>query len=150
MVGVMNMDLSCLFRSLSWSNVSVHYVALHRMTLHGLSVHKWDVAFVIYVTAGVLIDVALLYCSMQGVDNLKLCQEVLQLRYLVEPVDCMNAILDGTAHWLLIKSVVKSWLAEYNLNQWVGAMNLKLGVAPSYEFVFNHYMSLCTHRRDFD
>lgn len=118
------------------------------MTLHGLSVRTWDIAFAIYVTAGVLIDVALLYCSMQGVDNMGLCREVLELRYLAEPVHCINAILDGTGHWQHIKSTVDDWIVEHKLNEWIAVMNEEIGVAPAYECVFAHYKSLCTHRSD--
>ena len=123
---------------------------LHVMALHGLSLHRWDVAFAIYVTTGVKIDLALLYCSMQGADNVTLCREILELRYLAESVDCLNAVVEGKDCWFHVKSDVEAWLAEYSLNEWIGEMNQKLGVAPSCECVFDHYKSLCTHRCDFD
>ena len=65
------------------------------MKRHGLTLRQWDVAFAIYVTAGALMDVAVLYFSMQGVENITFCREVLELRYLAEPVECINAILEG-------------------------------------------------------
>ena len=52
------------------------------MILHGQSVRSWDVAFAIYVTSGALIDVALVYCSMHGADNLEMCREILEVRVL--------------------------------------------------------------------
>ena len=83
------------------------------MALNGLTIQRWSVVFAIHVTAAMLIDVALLCCSTQGVEHIGLCQEVLKLRYLAEPVDCTNAILAGRGHWLLIKSYVDEWLVEH-------------------------------------
>ena len=115
------------------------------MALQGLTVQKWDIAFAIYVTAGVMIDVALLYCTMQGMENLTFCREVLELRYLAEPVQCINSILAGTDHWRHLKCYVDEWLIEHRLMQWITTMNEDSGIAPSFECVFSHYATLCTN-----
>ena len=120
------------------------------MILHGLSVRSWDIAFAIYVTSGALIDVALVYCSMHGADNLEICWEILEVRYLSETIECVNAVLDGTDQWQHLKYFVDNWLAEFHLNEWIGRMNELVGVAPCYESVFSQYKTLCFHRSDLD
>ena len=132
------------------SDFPCHVILVGNMTLHGMSLRSWDTGFAIYVTAGVLIDVAVLYCLMQGADNTELCREVLELRYLSEPLDTLNAILDGAGPWQHVKGCVDDWLVEHRLNEWIGVMNEVVGVAPSYESVFSHYRTLCTHRSDLD
>ena len=132
------------------SDFPCHVILVSIMTLHGMSLRSWDTAFAIYVTAGVLIDVAVLYCLMQGADNAELCREVLELRYLSEPLDTLNAILDGTGPWQRVKGCVDDWLVEHRLHEWIRVMNEIVGVAPSYESVFCHYKTLCTHRSDLD
>ena len=116
------------------------------MIVNGLSIRNWDIAFAIYVTTGLLMDVALVYCSMAGSKNNAFCKEVLEMRYLAESVDCINAILDGCGHWLLIKPIVLDWVNEHKLSQWITMMNASVGVAPSYQCVFERYVSLSMHR----
>ena len=115
-----------------------------------LSLRQWDIAFAIYVTADTLMDVALLYLSMQGIKNMQFCREILEKRYLAEPIECINAIVDGIAYWQSIKYYVDDWLVEYEVSQWIATLNDSIGVAPSYEDVFTHYKSLCSHRCDLD
>ena len=113
---------------------------------NGLSLRHWDIAFAIYVVSGLLMDVALVYCSMNGSKDNAFCKDILEMRYLAEPVDCINSIVDGCGHWLLIKPVALSWFSEYKLNQWITMMNESVGVAPSYQSVFERYMDLNADR----
>ena len=115
------------------------------MKLNGLTVQKWDVAFGIYVATGLLMDVALAYCSMQGAGNASVAREVLELRYLAESVTVLTDVQQGFGHWKLIKDKVDHWLTEFRLHEWVSDLNARLGVAPAYETVFAHYRSLCQH-----
>ena len=115
------------------------------MILHGLSVRSWDIAFAIYVTSGALIDVASVYCSMHGADNMEMCREILEVRYLTESMECVNALLDGTDHWQHLTYVVDNWLAEFQLNECIGRMNELVGLALCCESIFSQYKTLCSH-----
>ena len=120
------------------------------MNWDSLTVRKWNVAFAIYVIAGLIIDAALAYCSKHGADDLHFCREVLQLRYLAESVDNINAILEGGGVWLHIKACANEWIAEYKLDQWLTSVNESIGVAPSFESVFAKYTSLSANHADQD
>ena len=112
------------------------------MAATGLTTGTWDVAFGIYVMGGLDVEVTLKYCLHHGAKNLLYCQEVIEQRYLLENVTNISAILDGQGHWETLQTFIRQWLLESSLNKWIANMNLKAGVAPSYEAVFDKYRAL--------
>jgi hypothetical protein len=107
-----------------------------------LSELKLDIAFGIYVMSNLKMDVALLYCRMNGADDLAMHRRHLENRYLAEDVEEIVNVEGALGKWRKIRSTVNQWLVEYNLNEWINKINHTAGVAPSFDSVFEKYRCL--------
>jgi hypothetical protein len=107
-----------------------------------LSELKWDVAFGIYVIGGLTVDVALLYCRMNGASDLAVYRQLLEERYLAEDVEEIRKVQDAVGKWEKLRKPINQWLVEYSLNKWIEGVNKTAGVATSFESVFERYRSL--------
>ena len=107
-----------------------------------LSKLKWDIAFGIYVSGGLLGDAALVYCGMNGADDLVACRSLIEERYLSEDVEEIRKVLDAVGKWQRLRKPINQWLVEYALNEWIEKINKTAGVAPSFDSVFEKYRSL--------
>ena len=76
---------------------------------------------------------------MQGPVDQHYCKEVLEQRYLLEPVEEINSILDEAHNWRDLRSDINKWLAERTLYEWVQSINETAAVAPSYDMVYEEF-----------
>ena len=72
-------------------------------SLLGLSVQQWDVAFAIYVITNGKSDIAVAYCAHEGLDKDSNSREILELRYLEETVDTINAVHSDQEYWSKVR-----------------------------------------------
>ena len=114
----------------------------------GLSLQRWDVAFAIYVLTNGKSDIAVAYLAHEGLTKDINSREILERRYLEETVEKINAVHSDQEYWIKVRFNAQEWTASYNLHAWVESMNAQLGVAPSYETVFEQYQRYCHHRSD--
>ena len=63
-----------------------------KMGGHFLTQRAWDIAFGIYVTAELNMELALVYCSMCGAVDIAYSKDVLQRRYLAEDLEELHWI----------------------------------------------------------
>ena len=107
-----------------------------------LSELKLDVAFGIYVIGALTVDVALLYCRMNGASDLAVYRQRLEERYLEEDVEEIRKVHDAVGKWRKLRKPIKQWLVEYSLHKWTDGVNNTAGVAHTFESVLERYRIL--------
>ena len=88
------------------------------------------------------VDVALLYCRMNGAEDLAVYRQLLEERYLTEDVEEIGKVQDAVSKWRKLRKPINQWLVEYFLNKRIEGVNNTAGVAPSFNSVFEKYRSL--------
>ena len=109
------------------------------MPVHFLHERQWHIAFGIYVLSDLNVEDAVTYCRMQGPVDQRYCKEVLEQRYLIEPVEEINSIFDESHNWRDLRTDINRWLAEHALYEWVRCINETAAVAPSYDMVYEEF-----------
>ena len=111
--------------------------------INNMDEKHWDSAFMIYVVTSLDTKAALTYCAMHSDLAPERCQRMLESRFDEAPADEITCILEAQNSWSAIRRQINKWLVEYAVQVWIDDCNKNLGVAPSYEAVFQKYFRLC-------
>ena len=116
------------------------------MAGHFLTQRAWDIAFGIYVTAELKMELALVYCSMCGAVDMAYSKDVLERRYLAEDLEELHLIAQPLYNWKSLRDPITTWLVQYSVHQWIARINETTGAAPSFDSVFEEYARLRLER----
>ena len=111
----------------------------------GLNRTKWDNTFGIYVASGLNLLPTVAYCLMNGADDASRCEKLLELRYLAEPAESINHIVDSEGVWKKRADTIHRWLAEFQLHHWIQHLNKDTGITPSYDAAFDKFCNLSSN-----